>query len=141
MKKFLVVSLVSVAAIVAAISIGANVAMSQPASQHSQARTGEDLTKLATRACIFPIGGWTIIDCSNVAAATSAQLNYWSRYVIQCGDDSYIATGDAVTDVADSSDGWLPSGSWLEFMTTAQVRYVSCLNKNADSDCRIWECQ
>lgn len=98
----------------------------------------------AARACLFPTGGWTIINCSNAAAASSAQLNEWSRYVIQCGDDSYIATDDAATGgLADANDGWLPQGAWLEFLTEGEngVRYVSCLNKNADSDCRIWECK
>ena len=93
------------------------------------------------RACIFPVGGWTIVNCSNVAAATSGALNKWSRYVIQCGDDSYLATGDESTDVADANDGYLPSGAWLEFITTRDIRYISCLNVNVDSDCRIWECQ
>lgn len=98
-------------------------------------------TQNASRACKFPIDGWTIINCSNVAAATSAELNDWSRYVIQCGDDSYIATGDESTDVADTNDGYLPEGSWLEFITDRDVRYISCLNINVDSDCRIWECK
>jgi hypothetical protein len=91
-------------------------------------------------ACAFPIGGWTQINCSNSAAAQSAQLNKWSRYVVQCTDDSYIAWGDASTDEADSSDGYVPNGAWLEFVTTEDVRYVSCLNKNSDQDCRIVEC-
>jgi hypothetical protein len=100
--------------------------------------------KLATqlaRDCIFPIGGWTTIDCSAAAAATSGQLSAWSRYVIQCGDDSYIATGDEATDVADSNDGYLAEGAWLPFITTGTVRYMSCLNINVDSDCRYWECK
>jgi len=96
----------------------------------------------ASKACMFPDGGWTIVDCSNSAAASSAQLNRNSRYVVQCGDDSYIATGDtAASDDADSSDGWVPSGAWAEFMTDYSVRYLSCLNKNVDSDCRYIECR
>lgn len=102
----------------------------------------DERTSLAlTKACMYPIGGWTIINCSNAAAAQSAQLVAWSRYVVQCGDDSYLATGDEATDEADANDGWLPAGAWLEFMTTDVVRYLSCKNKNSDSDCRIWECQ
>jgi hypothetical protein len=125
----------------AAVLVVCGLAVAQPLSSVSIARLNPELTQQAQRACIFPAGGWTIINCSNVAAATSSQLNAWSRYVIQCGDDSYLATGDEATDVADANDGWLSSGAWLEFMTTSTVRYISCLNKTADSDCRIWECQ
>lgn len=93
------------------------------------------------RSCIFASGGWSKIDCSNVAAASSAELNHWSRYVIQCGDDSYFATGTAATGQdADTNDGWIPQGAWVEFATTATIKYVSVLNKNSDSDCRIIEC-
>ena len=114
--------------------------LAQPMSQNGQAPLGTRIAEQASRACVYPIGGWTIIDCSNVAAAQSAQLTPWARYVIQCGDDSYFATGDEATDEADSSDGWLPSGAWTDFFTTLDVRYVSCLNKNSDSDCRIIRC-
>lgn len=91
-------------------------------------------------ACAFPDGGWTIVNCSNAVAASSAALNQWSRYVVQCGVDSYIAWGDTSADAADANDGYLPSKSWLEFMTTDSVRYVSCLNIGSDSDCRYIEC-
>lgn len=91
-------------------------------------------------ACAFPDGGWTIVDCSNVAAASSAALHQWSRYVLQCGADSRIAWGDTASDAADANDGYLPSGAWVEFMTTDSVRYVSCLNISSDSDCRYIEC-
>ena len=61
---------------------------------------------------------------------------------MQCGDDSYFATGTAASGQdADSSDGWLPSGAWVEFMTTDTIKYISVLNKNSDSDCRILECK
>lgn len=92
-------------------------------------------------ACVYPAGGWTKIDCSNTSAASSAQLVASSRYVIQCGDDSYLATGTAAGQNANGDDGWLPLGAWLEFATTATVRYISCLNKNSNSDCRYMECQ
>ena len=128
------------AAILAVIT-AAGYVVAQPLSQHSISPLDPSLTQSAQRACIYPIGGWTIVDCSAAAAAQSSQLNAWGRYVVQCGDDSYIATGDASTDTADSSDGWLPAGAWLEFMTTDSVRYLSCLNKNSDSDCRYWECK
>jgi hypothetical protein len=95
----------------------------------------------ATKACLFPVGGWTIVDCSNVAAAQSGQLDDWTRYVVQCGVNSYIAWGDAATDEADANDGYIPAGSWLEFMTDSTSRYFSCLNIGSDSDCRYIECR
>ena len=106
------------------------------------AGTNTAFNERAARACLYPSGGWAIINCSNAAAASSAALTQWSRYVVQCGDDSYFATGTAASGQdADSSDGWLPSGAWLEFLTTDSIRYLSCLNKNVDSDCRLLECQ
>jgi len=95
----------------------------------------------ATRSCLYPIGGWTIINCSNAAAAQSAALTANARYVIQCGDDSYFAMGDEATDEADANDGWIPAGAWVDFYTSATVLYASCKNKNIDSDCRVIECQ
>lgn len=136
MRKFILIATAA-----AVVLVAGSLAYSQTANQHSMAVLSPVITEAGQRACVFPIGGWTIIDCSNAAAATSAQLNQFSRYVIQCGDDSYLATGDEATDVADTNDGWLPLGAWLEFMTTDRIRYVSCLNKNVDSDCRIWECK
>lgn len=125
-----------------ALFVVAGLAIAQPVSSWNVANIDERLAKQATKACIFPSGGWTTINCSNAAAASSAQLNAWSRYAIQCGDDSYFAPGTAASGQdADSADGWIPSGAWLEFMTTDTIRYVSVLNKNADSDCRILECK
>jgi hypothetical protein len=116
------------------------VAWAQPASQSPLVELPGGKGVARSGACAFPIGGWTIVNCSNAAAAQSSALNPWSRYVMQCGVNSYVAWGDAATDEADSSDGYLPAGSWLEFMTTASVRYASCLNIGSDSDCRIIEC-
>lgn len=121
--------------------LAAGFVLAQPMSQNNYVNTPPPMSQQATRSCMYPIGGWTKVDCSNAVAATSAQLNAWSRYVIQCGDDSYIATGDEATDVADANDGWLPTGAWLSFITTDSVRYISCLNKTVDSDCRYWECR
>ena len=90
--------------------------------------------------CAYRSGGWTIVDCSAAAAASSAQLTAWSRYVIQCGDDSYFAPGTATGQAADSSDGWIASGAWIDFFTTESVRFYSCLNKNINRDCRHIEC-
>jgi hypothetical protein len=98
--------------------------------------------KAAARAgtCSYVDGGWTIIDCSNAVAASSAALNKWSRYVVQCGVDTYLAWGDATGEAADSSDGFAPAKAWVDFVTTDTVRYLSCLNIGSDSDCRIIEC-
>lgn len=129
-----------IAAIIA--SLAASVALAQTSGQGNIARLGPDFTQQAQRACLFPSGGWTIIDCSNAAAVSSAQLNAWSRYVIQCGDDSYFAPGTAASGQdADTNDGWVPANAWLEFLTTDTLRYVSVRNKNSDSDCRILECR
>ena len=138
MKKIILYVLAGAAAFVA---IGGAVAVANTITQSRLLWPGDTFTANATRACMFPKGGWTIVDCSNVAAAQSAELNAYSRYVVQCLDDSYFATGDESTDEADSSDGYLPAGSWLEMLTTASERYFSCLNLNVDSDCRYIECQ
>ena len=112
----------------------------QPMNQHGQAPLGTLIAQQATRACAYPAGGWTIVNCSAAAAAQSGQLVSWARYVVQCGSDSYFAMGDAATDEADSSDGWIPSGAWMDLMTTDSVRYFSCLNKADDTDCRYIRC-
>jgi hypothetical protein len=100
-----------------------------------------EAVNLGGRACIYPIGGWTIVDCSAAAAAQSAKLTAWSRYVFQCRSDAYFATGDEATDEADSSDGYAPAGAWIDFATTDAVRYLSCKNVTSDTDCRYIECQ
>jgi hypothetical protein len=122
------ITIIAVAAALG-LALAAIPAIAQPAVQSN------------TEACLFPIGGWTIVNCSAAAAAQSGALNVNSKYIVQCGDDSYIATGDQATDEADSSDGYLPEGAWLELRTSRSVRYISCLNVNVDSDCRYIECQ
>lgn len=131
----------SLAFILALVAIG-SIAYAIPESQSPLSAFSPAVTNGAQRACLYPSGGWAIVNCSNSAAASSSALNQFSRYVAQCGDDSYFATGTAATGQdADSSDGWIPSGAWLEFMTSDAVIYFSCLNKNADSDCRLLECK
>lgn len=93
------------------------------------------------RSCLFPPGGWAIVDCSAAAAATSSALNPWSRYVVQCLSDSYVAIGDEATDAADANDGYLPTGAWLEFLTDGTGLYFTCLNRADDTDCRLMECR
>lgn len=128
--------------ICASILITVGMVLAQPSDQHGYLRLPTDVQQSAARACMFPSGGWTIVNCSNVAAASSAALNAWSRYVIQCGVNSYLATGTAATGQdADTNDGYLPAGAWLEFMTTDTIKYISCLNIGSDSDCRLVECR
>lgn len=127
---------------IVAIAVCAGVVHAISDTQGNLHGYGKALVEQAGKACLFPSGGWAIVDCSNGAAASSAALNQWSRYVVQCGDDSYLATGTASSgQAADSSDGWVPAGAWLEFLTTDSLIYLSCLNKNSDSDCRLWECR
>lgn len=95
----------------------------------------------ADRACLHPAGGWTTIDASSASAASSAQLNDWSKYVIQCDDDAYFATGASAGIAADSGDGWLPAGVHYPFLTDGSIRFVSVLNKNNATDCHYWECK
>lgn len=104
-------------------------------------RTNTTESGMTTRACTFATGGWTKVDCSNVAVAYSAALTPNTRYVIQCTDDSYIAFGTAASGQdADANDGYLPNGAWVEFYTSDTIIYYNCLNKNADADCRHIEC-
>lgn len=102
---------------------------------------GQQIDSGAARAPLFEAGGWAVVDCSNVAAARSEKLNPWSRYCIQCGDDSHVAWGGETIEANAGRDGYLPKGSWLSFLTTDANRYVSCLNANEDSDCRLIECR
>ena len=131
----------SIAASVTAALIIAGIAFAQPMYQSPliDLPAGKGVARGST--CAYKSGGWTIVDCSAAAAASSALLTAWSRYVIQCGDDSYFAPGTASSGQdADSSDGWIASGAWIDFFTTDSVRYYSCLNKNVNSDCRHIEC-
>ena len=128
----------------ALVVVGLAVALTveaQSMGQHGQAPLGTQIAEQSTRACVYPVGGAVTINCSNAAAASSAQLVAWARYVMQCGDDSYWATGAAATGAdADANDLWLPEGAYMDFFTTSSVRYMSCLNKTEDSDCRIVRC-
>lgn len=102
--------------------------------------TSQGTSAQQTRACSFAPGGWTIVDCSNVAAATSSQLTQRTRYAIQCGVNSRIAWGGSGV-TADASDGYLPAGGWVEHYTATDSRYYSCLNIGSDDDCRHIECR
>ena len=120
----------SAGAFFAAIFILAGAAAAMIAPTSSQVKDG------ASRAGSFSPNGWTIVNCSNVAAATSTVLPAKSTVIIQCFDDSYIAFGGSAVADADSSDGILPDKEWLRHLVLPDANYFSCLNVNADQDCR-----
>ncbi len=125
----------------AALGVWATVALAQPTSQSPLVELPPGKAAARSGACVFPTGGWTINNCSNVAASTSGALTPWTRYVVQCGVNSYIAWGASGMSDADSSDGYVPADSWVEFMSTPEVTRFSCLNIGSDSDCRYIECR
>lgn len=129
------------AALLCAVVAGlVRIAVAQPSTQSRLVELPAGKAAARSGACVFPSGGWAINNCSNGAASTSGALNAWSRYVVQCGVDTYIAFGASGMSDADSSDGYVPAESWLEFMTTPAVTRFSCLNIGSDSDCRYIEC-
>jgi len=105
--------------------------------------TGEAESARYTRACAMAAGsGWTALDCS-AAAAYSAALTKNTRYMIQAiGGSPYLAVTTAGSGQdADSSDGYLPEGSWLELFVPDETRYLSC-DGSADSSTLVFvECQ
>ena len=128
--------------LILALCLLSSTALAQPMTQPSLAPLPDLLTRNGTRACIFQPGAWTAIACTTAAAAETAALNAWSRYVLQCADDSYFRTGtSAATAAATASDGWLPMGTWLPIFTTNTIKYVGCLNKNNSVGCVILECK
>jgi hypothetical protein len=129
MRKFLILAL-----ILGAAGGVAAATLAQPTLYKLDA----GFTEAASRPCIFSSGGWTTVDCSAVAAAASGNLNEWSRYIIQCTDDSYLSF-DGTT--ADANDGYLPNGEWLWMISTPTEKSFSCLNVNVDADCRYIECK
>lgn len=115
------------------------VVLAQPVTQSPLVQMPPGLAAARSGACMFPAGGWATVNPDTVTHAVSSQLNAWSRYVIQCTTDTYIAPGTSAA-TADSGDGYLPSGAWLEFMTTDSVRYVSVLSVSSDGTCKLVEC-
>jgi hypothetical protein len=123
----------------AALILG-GIAMAGPPSRSPLVELPSGKAAARSGDCSYASGAWTKIDCSDSVAATSAALNEWSRYVIQCGVDSYVRWGTASTTAAVATDGFAPAKAWATFVTTDTVKYVSCLNIGSDSDCRIIEC-
>lgn len=116
-------------------------ATAQTTTAGNMASLKPEMTQQAQRDCLFADGGWVIVDCSAAAAASSSALTAWSRYIVQCRSDSYVAWADVSTDNADANDGYLPTGTWLPFMTDGTIRFFSCLNVTSDTDCRLIECK
>lgn len=105
--------------------------------------TNQYESALHTRACEMAAGsGWTAVDCS-AGAAYSAVLTKNTRYLVQAkGGDPYftVTTAGAAQD-ADSNDGYLPEGAWLELRVPDAVRYLCC-DGSADSSTIVYvECQ
>lgn len=106
-------------------------------------KTNEPESLRFTRACSIKAGsGWTAINCS-AGAAYSAVLTKNTRYLVQSkGGSPYIAiTTAAAAQDADSGDGYLPQGAWLEFYVPDATRYISC-DGSADTSTLVYvECE
>ena len=128
------------AAVLATVGVVVAATMSQPNLQKLDAGS---FSAAANRPCIHPTGGWTEVDCS-AGAAYSAVLNQWSRYIVQAnGGDAYFAVTTAGSGQdADSSDGYLPEGSWYgPFVSDGTPRYISCDGSAASATVRYLECK
>ena len=103
---------------------------------------GEAFSQATNRPCLHPSGGWTDINCT-AGAAYSGVLSQWSRYVVQAvGGNAYFAVTTAASGQdADSNDGYLPEGSWYEFITDGTSRYISCDGSAASARLRYYQCQ
>lgn len=114
----------------------------QPMSQNRMTPLPPTMAGQATRDCILPAGGWTVIDCS-AGAAYSAQLGAWGRYLLQATADTvYFATDDAASGAdADANDGYLNEGEIIPILTTDTVRYVTCLGTASAGKLKYIECQ
>jgi hypothetical protein len=123
---------------ITALAVSAGVAVAQSSSAGGLTSFRPEMTQQAQRDCLFPDGGWTIVNPDTVTAASSGTLNAFSRYIVQCRADSYVSFGGTT---ADSSDGYLPAGTMLPFMTGGSGAGYSVLNVTADSDCRHIECK
>ena len=129
--------------LLAAGVVGYMAGVVSPQLQAATTRTNDIESLRHTRACEMAAGsGWTAIDCS-AAAAYSAALTPNARYIVQAiGGNPYIAMATASSGQdADSSDGYLPQGAWLEVRTPDSARYLTC-DGNADSSSLVYvECQ
>jgi hypothetical protein len=117
-----------------------SIGFTQPMSQPDLYPLPIALTSNMTRACAFQPGAATAISCTTASSASSGALNSWSRYVIQCADNTYLRWGVAAIS-STSADLYVPAGVWLEFITTDTLKFVACLNISSSVGCKILECK
>jgi hypothetical protein len=127
-----------IASAITALLVGVGVAVAQSPSTGSMTPLNSAMSQQAARDCVFPAGGWTIVNPDTSSAASSGNLTTYTRYIVQCREDSYISFSGTT---ADANDGYLPKGAMLPFITTASERAFSVLNVSVDSDCRYIECR
>ena len=127
-------------ALLAATTLAVAVATAQPVSQSPLVGMPPDKGMARAGACVFPAGGWATVNPDTVTHAASSALTAWSRYVLQCTTDTYFATGVS-TVAADSGDGYVPAGSWLEFVIVPEALHFSVLNVSVDGTCKVIECR
>jgi len=65
----------------------------------------------------------------------------FQRYAIQCDDETYFRPTAAAASVQRGGRWHLPAKAWYEHIVLSGATYVSLLNVNFDSDCRIAQCQ
>lgn len=103
-------------------------------------KTSGDETNRHARSPFYATGAWVALNPDTSTAASTAALTENSRYVIQCTTDTYLRFGTAASgEDATSSNGYLPSGAWLEFSVAADARFLSALSKGADGICYLLE--
>lgn len=127
--------------VVGIVLIGSSFALAVGADSPNLHKFPSTFAINATRACVYPSGGWTRIDAQNGAAVLSGALNSWTTYAIQCDSDAYVAWGTSAV-VTDSADGWLAAGAIVRFATAGGNLYVSVRNKvHVSNDCHYIECK
>lgn len=125
----------------AIILAGTAIGLAKPMTETTMLSFSERMAEASKRPCSHS-GNGTQIDTDNTGSTASAELNEWSRYVVQCQDESYICWGSSGTTCTASTttDLSLPADSWYEFITTPDSKYIGLRNVNTDSTCNIQEC-
>jgi hypothetical protein len=129
------VSLVGGIAIAASLMVGGTILAGDRTLFGTRSATGEN-----TRACVMHAAS-TPIACTTAASASSSALNVNSRYLIQCGDDSYVTAGTSSPTASATSYTFIaPKWAIVDFATDDSAQYMACLNINSSTGCRVWEC-
>jgi hypothetical protein len=140
-KTLIVFALLTLAVCVFGVAMN-SIAIAQSAAQHRRAQYPASFTAQTNRPCLYDEESTIVVDCSDVAAATSTQLNAWSVYEYSCQSAAYVEWGDDSAIEADDQDMIIPANAWNVFSTSDSVgRYFSCLNVLDDTDCRVRECR